>query len=515
MKVVDAGAVRGRYARIADRFKATWTSHQVAAGAYAEFLAEPLPYSLDLALLYEETRTAGRALRTGHAAMAVDALDRLEQALDSASRAILAADSRVSASLLRRLLERLKHPDDAVVEALIRFYFYADAVEGDRRDKLDLLFTRLGSEYDQRRGEFAVREGLALRQRALELVSLLRVSTPPHTEVVQVVRAVRSLRDDIVSATRFDDFTERNLLKDARTFKHRVGDLYFHPDVLLAIIELNVAARNRFLRLYGGEEQQLVEDADKLIEHGSAIARNFGDASPGLADEIARFRALWEKFDSLRAQSNVKHEVVTRLKASMNNILVQLDRGLDPEIETAELPPSFFDETRQLQRVTSRFGGSEPLIEYLLRIDGALDAAPPSATAAELVELPLARPLRLEPWEAVAYLKLYERVPPADADDSEDLWRLYVRAAALRIRIDEEATILATAREAGVRADAHLLSRVRGSLDLAKQLDAQFGELLDGASRHPERRNLHELYRSRFRLVRGFSGLWLIYDKQA
>jgi hypothetical protein len=91
---------------------------------------------------------------------------------------------------------------------------------------------------------------------------------------------------------------------------------------------------------------------------------------------------------------------------------------------------------------------------------------------------------------------------------------LYIRAAALRIRIDEEATILATAREAGVRADPHLLTRVRQSLDMAKELDKQFGELLEEASRQPERRHLHQLYRSRFRLVRGFSGLWLIYDRQ-
>jgi hypothetical protein len=515
MKVVDAAAVRSRYARIADRFKATWTAHQMAAAAFAEFLSQPLPYQIDLALLYEETRTAGRALRTGHAAMAVEALDRLEAALDAASADILAADAAVSASLLRRFLERLKHPDDAVVEALIRFYLYADSVEGDRRDKLDLLFTRLGSELDRTRGEFVVREGLALRQQILELVSLLRVGAAPHEEAVQVIRAVRSLRDEILCATRFDDLTERNLLKDARTFKHRVGDLYFHPDVLLSIVELNVAARNRFMRLYGGEEQQLVEDADKLMEHGSAIARNFGDASPGLAEEIARFRALWEKFGSLRAQSNVKHEVVTRLKASMNNILVQLDRGLDPEIETAELPPSFFDETRQLARVTSRFGNNEPLVEYLLRIDAAVERADASATAQELADLPLARPLRLEPWEAAAYQKLFERQPAESGDETEELWRLFVRGAALRIRIDEEATILATAREAGVRADSHLLARAKQSLDLAKELDAQFGELVAEASANPERRVLHQLYRSRFRLVRGFSGLWLIYDKQA
>jgi len=515
MKVIEPAAVRTRYARISDRFKATWTAHQIVAAAFSELLTEPLTYAIDLGLLYEDIRTAARASRAGHTAMAVEALDRLECSLDAASGDILDADSRITASLLRRFLERLNRPDDGVVEALIRFYLYADSVEGDRRDKLDLLFTRLGSAFDDGRGEFVVRESLALRQRIVELVSILRVAPPAHAEILQIIRAIRSLAEDIHSAAKFDDFTERNLFRDARTFKHRVGDLYFHPDVLLATIELNVAARNRFVRLYGGEEQQLVEDADKLMEHGRAIALNFGAATPGLAEEMERFRTLREKFDSLRAVSNVKYDVVTRLKASMNNILLQLDQALDPEIEITELPPSFFDGTRQLERVTGRFGSAEPLLDHVLRIDAALEPAGTELTPEDLVALPDARPLRLEPWEASAYQKLLDRAPADSDDDSQELWLLYVRAAALRIRIDEEATIFATAAEAGVRLDGELLTRAKKSLDIAKDLDAQFSDLLQDAAAQPDRLNLRHLYRSRFRLLRGFSGLWLICDRHA
>src|SRR6185295_98223 len=306
-----------------------------------------------------------------------------------------------------------------------------------------------------------------------------RVAPAPRDEVVRLIRAIRSIRDDIQSAAQFDDLTERNLLKDARTFKHRVGDLYFDPDVLMAIIELNVAAKNRFLRLYGGEEERLVADADKLMVHGAAIERNFGDRNPELVEEIARFRELREQFDSSRAQSNVKHEIVTRLKASMNNILAQLDRGLDPEIETGDLPPSFFDQARQLANVTAHFGGTEPLLDFLLRIDAAVESADPALSAEELVKLPMARDLRLEPWEAASYLKLVDRLPAAAGEDVEELWLLYVRAAALRIKIDEEATILSTVIAAGVRAENDLLHRAKKSLDLAKELDEQFGDLLE------------------------------------
>ena len=137
-----------------------------------------------------------------------------------------------------------------------------------------------------------------------------------------------------------------DLLKNARLFKHRLGDLYFHPDVLLAIVELNVATKNKFLKLYHDEERRIVDDAQKLMEHGGAIERNFGEKNPELVEEIARFREFKQRFDVSRADSNVKHDVVTQLKHSIGNILSQLDRGLggDDLEASADLPASFFSE---------------------------------------------------------------------------------------------------------------------------------------------------------------------------
>ncbi len=90
-----------------------------------------------------------------------------------------------------------------------------------------------------------------------------------------------------------------------------------------------------------------------------------------------------------------------------------------------------------------------------------------------------------------------------------------MRAGALRIKVDEEATLLATAMAAGVRPEPDLLQKAKNSLDLAKELDELFGDFLQEAVYFSNRKILHELYRSRFRLLRGFSGLWLIFDRQS
>jgi hypothetical protein len=505
--------LHARYVRLADRFKSIWTYHQFASGAFRNLLGAPMPYQVDFEKLYESIKHLSSMLNAAQTLSASQAIDRVEASLDRVNDTLLEADDRIAASVLRRFFEKLKRQDDDIIQFLIKFYCYADAVEADRRDKLDFLFTRLGEDYATMRGEYVMRDALNLRQRVIALVSLLRVAEAAPDEAGRVIRAIRTMRDEIASAARFDDLVEKNLVRNARAFKHRMGDLYFHPDVLMAVIELNIESKNRYIRLYQPEEQRLIEETEKLVAHGSALERNFG----GLAEELERFRVQKERFDTARAESNVKSDMVARLKASMNSILAQLDRGLEDAeaVPPSTLPETFFDETRQAEEVEERFGRDEPLIEFLQRIASAIGLVDTSVDTEEVVQMPCARELRLEPWEAASYQKLFERRGPDAPEDNDELWLLYLRAAALRVKVDEEATILASAMAAGVRPEAELLVRAKRSLDLAKELDEQFGELLQEAAYYANRRIMHQLYRSRFRLLRGFSGLWLIYDRQS
>ena len=92
---------------------------------------------------------------------------------------------------------------------------------------------------------------------------------------------------------------------------------------------------------------------------------------------------------------------------------------------------------------------------------------------------------------------------------------LYLRAAALRIKVDEEATILATAMAAGVQPGSRsCCAKAKKSLDLGERARRTVRRLPAGGRLLLQPPILHQLYRSRFRLLRGFSGLWLIYDRQ-
>ena len=509
MSVAEIGALHARYVRLADRFKSVWAYHQFATGVFRNFLSAPLPYELDFSKINDRIKGIGPSLSSSQTAEANAAIALSDLALDRAATVLLRADDQISASIMRRFFEKLRKQDETIIHQLIKFYLFAEAVDGDRRDKLDFLFTSIGEELSAERGEYRSRDSLEFRERITALVSALRLPVALPAEATEALAAIRGMRDEIVLATSFSDLTTRNLLRNARVFKHRLGQVYFHPDVLLAVVELNVTTKNRFLKLYAEEEQRLIADAEKLIEHGQAIERNFGETNPELVDEIARFRRVKEQFDESRATSNVKYDVIAQMKASMDAILKQLDRGMADDVESSDdLPPAFYSDAELLDKIRDRFPlSSDDLEPFLVRIAAAVE----SATSADDAQL---RDLRLEQWEIDAYEKLYERKVADSHEDTDDLWMLYLRGAALRIKVDAEATSLAAAMAAGVLPQSDLLDRAKVSLDCAKELDQAFADRLHKAVYFTNPKLLHELYRSRFRLLRGFSGLWLIYDRQ-
>jgi len=154
----------------------------------------------------------------------------------------------------------------------------------------------------------------------------------------------------------------------------------------------------------------------------------------------------------------------------------------------------------------------DPLLDaYLMRIGRALEPVDPDATMRRVAGTPAVRELRLEPWEISAYRKLCASISPTGS--RSDVLRLYVSAAALRLRIDEEARRLSA--ETPAAAAPELLEEVRKTLERARELDEAFGDILSEGRFRADGSENDQIFRSRFRLLRGFSGLWLIYDEQA
>ncbi len=155
-------------------------------------------------------------------------------------------------------------------------------------------------------------------------------------------------------------------------------------------------------------------------------------------------------------------------------------------------------------------GAPRQILEpYMARVMSLLGALDPDLTGRRIARLRATKDLRLEAWEISAFKSLYG---DHRAGGMAAMNRLFCDAAALRIKIDEEATEL-SAMMPNTRPPADVARRVEESLALARELDHTFNDLLNDDARSPDPEDLDHLYRSRFRLLRNFSGLWLIYDQ--
>ncbi len=508
MSVAEIGLLHTRYVRLSEKFKAAWTYHQFASGVFKSLLEAELPYRIDFQAYYDEIKRASDVIQSAASLSAGPMMDRCDQQLEGALAELLRADDAISASVLRRFFDGLKRQDEKILFNVIKFYLYAGGTTGDRRDKLDFLFTRVGEDFVEERAEYSPKDTLELRRLFQGLVGVRPASVASQDEMIRMIKAIRAVREEIQAVGTFEQLTQANLLGRAREVKESLGEHFLLPDVLLAVVECNITAKNKFSKLYAEEEKGILEESSRLLANEEAIARGFGESNPDLLEEMERFKQAKQQFDDSRARHDVKHIVITRLKMSMNNILAQLDRGLGPSSEVEAVSDDFLLEIDRANAVNRVFGDDPLLARYLGRIAAALDTLDRNLPAEEQPHAEILSSLRLEPWEISAFQKLFH---PGGAAEQEELFLLYIRAAALRMRIEEEAGRLSTHPRDG-SPGAPFLGGVKASLDRAKQLDLQFKDFLHEGVNLSNPRDLHRLYRSRLRLLRAFSGLWLIYD---
>ena len=139
------------------------------------------------------------------------------------------------------------------------------------------------------------------------------------------MKALGLIRQDIDGCDRFEDLTEKKILDSLRTVKHRLGPAYYDTNVLSAILEANLAAKNRFQTLYRNEERRIFESSQQLLDIERELSRRPEVADADLQEEFRRFRQFKEEFDKNRNEGEIRHGQVTRLAEAIDQLMARLD----------------------------------------------------------------------------------------------------------------------------------------------------------------------------------------------
>ncbi|HVR98532.1 MAG TPA: hypothetical protein VMW27_18095, partial [Thermoanaerobaculia bacterium] len=403
-----------------------------------------------------------------------------------------------------------------ILTQLIKFYLYAQqgsSWDPDRLDKLDFLLARL-SEEETETGEPMLGDPRRLGEIFQGLWSLLDL-TPPAAELVSQLRAeVEGLRAEVARVESLDQLNESRLVQRSRELKHGLGDLFFEPSLLVMIQDTNLALKNRIQKLYAREERRIVAEYQRVFELEREVPTDIE-----LSRELAQFREEIERFEKQLQRQEFKLEDLASIRQQVRSLLPRLTAGR-PERSSGErvMPTSpgrglDSGEYRIVAAAVasqSQLSQNEDVLgEHFRQMIDTLRELNPEMAPERVVLRPEVFPLRLEPREIVAYRRFYGR----DECDRE-LEQFVLEAAALRIRINEEAQeITGILDETSVTGNAPVFARARVTSRIADAYLWRFSHFVHQAMLSGEAAELLHLESLRMRLMRDYSGLWLLVYK--
>ena len=495
MSVVRIQLLHEDYIRLTERFKALWTFHQFLRGVQKTFFASEPDYALDFGKLYDDVRSVAGDIDTTSPEKVAPRVRELSERLDAFSRKLREADRHISPSYVRRFFEKVQPQDEKIAFHLLRFYFSQPDVDEDTVDKVDFLATvvaagQLGAEQPGARPRPDIQKFFESAT-ATSVWPRLDATTAPT-----IVRAFDELASDMARAQEFEDLLTARLLNNVRTMKRRVATGLANPEVLAAVASCNLRTRSVFRRLYDREERRLDEATERIGDLEKELAR--GGLEVPMAGEFQRFHESRTVYERQSRENNLKALQVVELKEAIGQVLGRFElSGLEAED---------IDEALDLVEEAEIEGGDEafwkPSVDRVLGpVEMYDDGTGPLRT-----DLAGLENLRLEPWE----LKAARHAVAAGGEPPTERDRTLLRAVALRLKAEEETAALRSGADAGPSSE--LIRAAKATLGRVPMIDAALSSVIDEAEAVSSSEEIRSWTRTRFRLLRSMSDLWLMQD---
>lgn len=512
--VQDLSVLHRRYADLSHRFRAGWTFHQFLQSLGKSILQRTEDrYSSEFQDLYNSLKEISQSLNASESGRMRGRLDAIDRQLTEMMAALDEEDNRVAPDLMRQFFRRVKAYDEKILTQLVKFYLYIQRGgpwPPGRLDKVDFLLARLSEQEDERTGEVVLCDRPRLAEIFQGFWSLLGAE-PPDPGVVAAQRsAIDELRAEALKVDGLDRLNESALMRRYRDLKHELGPLFFEPDLLLAIQEMNLALKNRIQKLYHQEERRFVAEYQRVfeLEREAPIDRE-------LDRELTEFRQDIERFERKLQSQEFKLEDIAQIRQRVRSLVPRLSAGRQVPQGLETTRPGTLTTGEHILSASAKAAEAplqahEDLVgEPYRRVVEALREVNPETAPERVVLTPEIFPLRLEPREVLAYRRLFGRQPC-----DRELEQFLLQAAALRVRVNEEAQEIAgILDETSITGDSPIYARARLTARLADEYLWRFSHILSQAVLGAEANESRQLEVLRMRLMRDYSGLWLLVYK--
>jgi hypothetical protein len=537
MQSPKAHTLSVRYTTLSDRFRSLWTFYQFLGGVLKHLEEGPIPYSYDFQALHEQLKEIVHKIGVDSTVDATPELDQLERELDRIHRELSRIESQFPPSVMRKFFDHIKRQDEKVLCALLKFYLLSNHFEQDTLDKLDILFTRL-AETPTGDGRTGPKDAADLLSNFKKLAEFTDLPSLPLAEETPLAEAVLSIRKELESIKDYKTLVESKVYERYRRLKQRLGKTALIPSMLVEITITNIVAKNRFKDLYETEEAKVVENTNRIYDIERYLERHPELASEGLKRQLEEFRTIRVRYEASARKDNVKRDDIAEMTRAMQSVLAQFDpaskRPIAPDPDDSDVSPTAKTASHKIQPIENEATPTEepsathsargtslesllppdPLLnETLHKIMFALEMIVWDRLPAQITSAPEIRNLNLEPRE----IETYRRLAEGDVDKGTPEWeldRFFLISAALRVKMEEETSEI-TRLESASNADRlyEILEHSARSLERARDTDRRFQWFIDDMLFRGNTQQLEYIYRSRFRFLHAYSGLWLVHQR--
>jgi len=511
--VQELSLLHRHYADTSHRFRAGWTFHQFLQSLGKTLLQRVEdPYSTEFQNLYTGLKEVSQNLNASETEKIRHRLEAIDRRLSELIAALDQEDTKVTPDVLRQFFRRVKNYDEKILSQLVKFYLYAHrdgAWPADRLDKVDFLLARLSEEVDDRTGELVLRSHNRLSEIFQGLWAQMGAE-PPGDQVIEEHRAaIDALRHEMSDVESLDRLNESGLIRRFRDLKHGIGNLYFQPELLLAVQETNLVFKSRIQKLYRQEEQRIVAEYQRVFE----LEREAPFDSQ-LDRELSDFREEIERFEKQLQREEFRLGDIALIRQKVKQLLPRLTAGRS---HAADRPPASRTGDSGELALNKASAAAPPspaqdelIGEHYRRLTDTLrDVNPPDLAPERVVLKPEVFALRIEPREVEAYRRL-----SGTEECDRELERFLLESAALRMRINEEAQEIASLLdETSITGDSVVFARARLTCRAADACLWRFNHVLHELMMNGSAAECRQVQYLRMRLMRDYSGLWLLAFK--
>ncbi len=507
MSAQDLNRVHHRYVVVSGAFKSAWTFHQFVQGLRKVFPAIPATeYPADFQSIYGELKQVSENLSETSVDTAAVQLDQVESRLIPVVDALLGVDEKISPGQLRQFFQRVKNFDANILIQLVRFYLHAKGEEDwqlDRLDKADFLSTKVAEEYNDSRGAYELCDRTKLRELAQGFWAALSVGPIIDQETEAVCQEITSLEREILAVDSIDELHKHGLIGRYRELKHSLGDAFFQPRVWHAVLETNLVMKNHIQQLYRRDEQRIVAEYQQVFELERDVPIDVQ-----LGEELSDFRNAVERFENQLQGENVRLAELAELRKKVRELVPKLQPGVE-SAETLVPPVELRDAVSVPVPADSLDLEVQMVEERFQAIVAALDDTNPTFDPKKIVLQPEIFALGLGPREVVAYRRLF-----GGTSCDRGLEQFVLRAAALRSKIENEVDeIKDILDDTAGRGDSPLYAQAQQTTSLGDLFLRRFEHRIEQAVLLGDINDARALQMLKMRMMRGFSGLWLMIHR--